>query len=195
MDKLYKIEGQPTVVFFNRGHDINRISLGQNFEAALTECERILQTVLRMGDRGLPLPIVAPYIASGPVDTTRTVIANIQREGNWGAAEGAIFTEDPKAVLIAHFEGKSLRMIATLHPQARDACKLHVTLNDKPIPQNICGIHLKHDDKGNSVVEVNRNSGVYELIHTPTSMKGVIKIHFISVIENPAIFYELRAAN
>jgi hypothetical protein len=108
--------------------------------------------------------------------------------------EGSIVTDDGHAVVTAHFEGRHLRLIATLHPQARDTSRLHVTLNDKPVPQNLCGQNLKLDDKGHAVIEINRNSGTYEIIHSTTPVKGMIKIHFVSVIENPVVFYEMRSA-
>lgn len=195
LDRLHKIDKLPTVVFFNRAHDIKRISLAGNFEEAITECEKTLQIALRMYDIGLPLPNVPNFHAHGPVDMARTTLKDIVKDGNWVGFEGTIVTDDPKATIDTYFEGKQLRLISTLHPQARDASKLHVTMNDKPVPQNICGNNLKIDDKGHTVVEINRNNGVYELISSATPIKGKIRIHFVSVIENPVVFYELRSAS
>ncbi|MBS1959017.1 MAG: hypothetical protein JST80_06055 [Bdellovibrionales bacterium] len=194
LDRLHKIDGLPTVVFFNRAHDINRISLGGDFQQAIMECERTLQIALRMYDMGLPLPNVPTFEAQGPVDSNRTTLKDVVKGGSWIGFEDTIVTDDPKATIDTYFDGKQLRLISTLHPQARDTSRLQVTMNDKPVPHNLCGSNLKIDDKGNTVVEINRNSGVYELISSPNAIKGKIKIHFVSVIENPVVFYELRTA-
>jgi hypothetical protein len=141
------------------------------------------------------MPLVRALPLTLPVDSTRFKVQDVVPQGNWFPAEHGIVTDDPRATIAVNLDGKTLRLISALHPQARDACKIHVTLNDKAIPQNLCGSNLKLDDKGHSSVEINRSSGIYELISSNTALKGIVKLHFVSVIENPIVFYELRSAS
>ena len=115
-------------------------------------------------------------------------------EGNWANAGKAWATEDVKAVLTIPFEGKSLRWVAVLHPEARENCRLMVTFNGQPVNQTMSGAHVKYDEKGNSLIEVTRNTGNYELIESQTEIRGILKIQMINAMESPVIFYEARAA-
>lgn len=194
LDKLHKINAEPTVVFFNKGHDVTKIALSASLSNDLCKMEETLQNALRMNDPGLPLPKISPLAWSAPLDMFRYRLQDTVQEGSWFPIDGGVVTDDAKAIVSFQTHSKTLRLISVLHPQARDACKIQVTLDDKAVPANLCGPHLKPDDKGHTSVEINRFQGTYELLQASAPVKGMIKLHFVSVIENPIIFYELRAS-
>jgi hypothetical protein len=195
LDRMHKVAGEPTVVFFHKSHDITKVQLTYQLSNDLCRVEETLQNALRMNDPGLPLPRIAPHEWTAPIDHTRYQLKDTVQDGSWFPVEGGgIVTDDPKATVSFVVNAKTLRLISVLHPQARDACKIHVTLDDKAVPTNLCGSNLKPDDKGHTLVEINRFQGNYELLNSNAAVKGMIKLHFVSVIENPVIFYEMRAS-
>ena len=107
-------------------------------------------------------------------------------------SEGSIATDDSQASVSFKFSGNKVRLIATTHPKAREATKVQIFLNDQPLPANVSGEHIHMNDKGQAVMEINRNAGVYELIDSETPLSGTLKVKIVNGVENPVIIYELR---
>ena len=185
---------EPVVAMFSEGQLVYSTPLLPDFQSKILEIETTLQHQLRLRDVGLALPLLYQYQISAPVDQKMLRPEDVILEGNWANAGKAWATEDVKAVLTIPFEGKSLRWVAVLHPEARENCRLMVTFNGQPVNQTMSGAHVKYDEKGNSLIEVTRNTGNYELIESQTEIRGILKIQMINAMESPVIFYEARAA-
>ena len=109
-------------------------------------------------------------------------------------ANQALVTDDSKAALSFPFEGKKLRLICVSHPQARENTRATISLNDQALPNPHHGEHVHMNDKGLAVMEINKTSGMYELIDAEMTLRGPVQINFLNAVENPLILYEFRSA-
>jgi len=190
----YGSQSEPVVFFLNQGELTYSAPISNDFGVRLSEIENQLHQNLRQRDPGLPLPLLYEYEIDAPCDTRTFRINDVTRAGQWIDGQNSLVTDDPHATLTFGFEGKCLRLIATLHPQARENARIHVTFDDQPVHLSIQGAQLHPNDKGQSIVEINRNTGIYEIIQSNEPIRGIVRIHFHLVIETPVIFYELRQA-
>lgn len=190
----YGSQKEPVALFLNRGEMAYSTPIMNDFQSKLLEIEAQLHRNLRQQDDGLPLPLLYRYDITAPVDTRQIKASEMTQTGNWIDGRTSLITDDPHATLSFGFEGKSLRLIATLHPQARENAKIFITLDGQPIPHSLHGPMIHENDKGQTVLEINRNTGIYEILNSTQPMRGILKFHFHMVIETPVIFYELRQA-
>jgi hypothetical protein len=116
------------------------------------------------------------------------------QSGYWAAIDGSITTEDPNAKLSFPFQGNRLRIIAITLPQARDAARALVTIDDNPVPRNAYGAQLHPADRNQSIFEVNRHTGIYEIISSENTIQGTVTLRFLNTLENPVVIYGLRIA-
>jgi hypothetical protein len=114
--------------------------------------------------------------------------------GNWIQGSNTVMTEDSSASLSFPFEGEHLRLLANLHPQARDPSRFSIYFNDEPLASAHFGPHTYQGDRGNPTVELNRIQGVYEIIDAETPLRGKITFKFLNAVENPVILYSFRYA-
>jgi hypothetical protein len=185
---------EPVALIMNRGQLVYSAPLSPNFAGQLLELERCLHRTLRQDDVGLPLPLLYSYEIDAPIDTRLIHAEEVTQNGQWAVTRSSLATDDPHAFLTTGFEGKSLRLVATLHPNARENAKIHITFDGAALPQNLLSPMVHTNDKGQSILEINRNTGVYEILHSKHAIRGVLKLHFHGVMETPIIFYELRQA-
>ena len=188
----YGSSKEPVVAVFNQGNLVSSMPLNENFAQKALDLEVQLQQTLRQEDLGLPLPLLYPYTITVPVDLKSILPEEMTRSGYWVDSKTSLVTDDPNSTLSCTFEGKALRMITTLHPSARENCRIHVTLDGGPIRSQVKGEDIGAEEKGMSTMEIDRNSGIFEIIKSTDTVRGIIKFHFTSVIENPVIFYEMR---
>jgi hypothetical protein len=190
----YGSQKEPVALFLNRGEMAYSTPMMIDFPDKLLEIEAQLHRNLRQQDDGLPLPLLYRYDITAPIDQRQVKASEMTQTGNWIDGRTSLITDDPHAVLSFGFEGKSLRLIATLHPQARENAKIYITLDDQPLNHTLHSPLIHENDKGQSVLEINRNTGIYEILHSNQPIRGIVKFHFHLVIETPVIFYELRQA-
>ena len=185
---------EPVLAMLNKTQLVYSTPLLPNFDQKLLESESTLQTQLRNQDPGLPLPLLYQYQIEAQVDKKVIKGNDFVLEGNWMDAGGAWMTNDPKAALTILFEGNHLRCISTLHPQARNPCRLPFTLNGAALNQNIAGESVRYDENGHSLIEVSSSQGIFDLIEAKEKQKGLVKIQMTHAEQNPIIFYEARFA-
>jgi hypothetical protein len=184
---------EPVVLIFKAGELKMSVSLKDNYEQKILEVETALQACLRQEDPGLPLPVLHTYKIEGMVDTFSDTANRATRSGEWMESSASVATNDPQALLMYPFEGNSLRLVASLHPNAHENCRVTVTLDQHPIPHAALGDHVKPDDKGNTVVEINRFSGNYEIVKSDSVLRGILRFTSSQFFENAVIFYEFRS--
>ncbi len=188
----FQTNGEPYVVFLNQGNVVLKEKLWPDLNKRIDFLDEQLQELLRINDPGLPLEEIIPRAPFEKMDRKVIKADGVIQGGVWTQANQSLLSDNSQAALSFEFEGKYLRLISLTHPQAREDCKVLVTLNDQPIPVPSHGAHLHKADKGQSQMEINRATGIYELISSESVMKGKIKMTFTNAVENPVIFYELR---
>ena len=184
----------PKIVFLAQGTILFSMSLDQNFTSKIEDIELKLQETFRLEDAGLPLPKVRQTSLKLPLDHAKISSEQTVQTGHWVKSSESLASDDSQAALSFEFEGKSIRLIATTHPKARENTRALILFNDQPLPLIAFGDELHANDKGQAVMEVNRNTGIYEIVQSDTTLKGTLKIKFINAPENPVIFYEVRIA-
>jgi hypothetical protein len=129
-----------------------------------------------------------------PVDHRALSARDLLLAGNWMQANDSVVTEDSTAGLSFNFEGSHLRIVAITHPNARETARLTVSFNDEPLPSAHYGANTRLGDKGTAISEINRTSGLYELVSSSLTLKGKITLRFMNAVENPVILYGIRTA-
>ena len=191
--EFFKVKG-PTLVFSYQGTIHFNEPLNPGFTAQIEKAESKFQELLHLNDHGLPLVEVEPFSISLPMDHSSKNYTDVTQVGYWKNAGNGIATDDPNAKLSFSFSGTHLRFLAITHPQARENAKAQIFLDDIPLAANIHGEQVHPGDRGQSILEVNKHFGVYEIIASDRKIQGVVTIKFINTLENPVIFYELRMA-
>jgi hypothetical protein len=182
----------PTLVFSYEGNTLFNEALLPDFAEQIENAERKLQENLHVRDPGLPMLEVEPIQVSLPIDTDRKLCTEIAQSGYWSAAGNAIASDDTNAKLSIPFSGTHLRLIAITHPQARENTKALIFLDDVPLNASVHGGNVHPGDRNQSVFEINKYSGVYELVKSDRKISGTITIKFLNAHENPVMIYELR---
>jgi hypothetical protein len=184
---------QPCLLLLTQGKIFYKDSLNGPFAQKILAAETRLQEALRIEDAGLPLPILSLDPQPLLLDTQTIRIDQVTLNGNWIEGKGSLLTEDSQSTLTFPFEGNSLRLAIDLHPQSRENARIQITLNEQPVKESNFGPALRNDEKGNSILEVNEKSGIYDLFVSPEKLRGIFKLHFCS--PHPIIFYELRVGS
>jgi hypothetical protein len=192
--EYFQAGGKPSILLLHRGNVLHRESLDGDFDSKIEAFESRFQEVLRLEDPGLSLFEVSRKTTQKPRDRKIISTSEFIQGGNWIQAAGSIMTEDSTGTLQFNFQGNQLRMIATLHPQARANCRFQVLLNNEPIKPQMYGKNVHQGDKGSAVSEVNKASGVFELVDSDNEVKGMITIKFQNALENPVIIYSFKSA-
>lgn len=189
----YQTKDQPHLLFFNQDNLVFKEPLLPDFSKMMDQAENQFQEILRMDDPGLPLIDVQVSKTIEPTDKKFIPPESLTQMGRWVPANRSLVTEDTQAALSFPFEGKYLRLIGATHPQAREGSRIQVSLNNEPLPIPVHGEHVHMNEKGVSIMDINRTTGIYELIASEDVLKGTIQLKFLNALENPAIIYELRA--
>ena len=188
---FYDAKG-PTLVFSYRGQTVFKESLVPDFPAKIELAEQKLQDTLHIENPGLPvLEIEKPKLLL-PIDHSTKLPNEITQSGYWTVAADSIASDDPNAKLTVPFSGTHLRLVAISHPNARENTKAQVFLDDVPLIASLHGSQVHPGDRGQSVFEVNKYTGIYEIVRSDRKIQGVITIKFTNALENPVVVYELR---
>jgi hypothetical protein len=179
-------------VFSKAGETLYKTSFQNNFSEQFYETELKFQEILRANNPGLPLFAVETKPLTLPTDRESKSYSDFMLEGYWTRAGDAITTEDANAKISFPFQGTYLRLIAITHPKAREGAKAQIFLNDTPLAQKLYGTHVHPGDRGQSILEVNKHTGVYEIIRSDEMIQGTISIKFLNTLENPVVVYGLR---
>jgi hypothetical protein len=184
----------PAIVILRQSEELLNLPLLPDLRESLGQVERKLHEVLRRDDPGLPLadPGIAP--ASKPLDRKSIPARELSLAGKWIPAGESMATEDSAAGLSFDFEGSHLRIIAVTHPDARENARFTIHFNDEPLPQPHYGSNTRLGDKGSAIAEINRGSGICEIVGSSLVLKGKITIRFLNAVENPVILYGVRTA-
>jgi len=186
---------EPVAVVLKNGQMVTSIPLLPNFSEKLYQLEHEFQRTLRAGDIGLPLPTPMTWAKKDvPADQEAILSDRVSTFGEWNGTKALLMTEQNGAILSLPFKGRFFRMIAMAHPNARESIRVSITLNEKPLPITTPGSLLHEDAKGASVFELNKITGIYDLVHSDHELSGIIKLHFSNAYENGVVFYEFRAA-
>ena len=189
-----KSNGAPTLAILHQSVVVFKEPFGKNPMLTLFQAEEQLQRILRVEDPGLPLFKATPRETKKVLEKGTIPIESLTLGGNWVQGGNTIMTEDSSATLSFQFEGEHLRLLANIHPQARDPSRFSVHFNDEPLASAHYGPNTYQGDRGNPTVELNRTQGVYEIIDAETPLRGKITFKFLNAVENPVILYSLRFA-
>lgn len=189
--KLKQING-PTLILSIGNETILKTELKEEYVSNLFLAEQTLQSALRKVDQGLPLIEVTKYESKCPIDLLNVLASETSLSGFWTNAESGFASDDPNAKISFPFSGNHIRLIAVTHPQARENTKLQIFLDDLPVPASLHGAQVHPGDRGQSVLEINKFSGIYELIKSDRKLSGTITLKFLNTLENPVVLYGLR---
>ncbi len=190
-----KIDTFTKAFFYLGGERTQEYILDGNLAKTFLQMETDLQQLLRVNDRGLPLPLLYEYELDGPVDRLKPKFSELTFNGHWIESPDNLMTEDHNATMIIPFEGKSLRLIASLHTTAREAAsRVIVTFNDKSIPPAILSQYVIADSHGVTTFEVTRFQGIFDLFFSKEVLKGTIKLTFKNAAISPVVFWGCRVS-
>ncbi len=190
----FQTKNHPEILLFNQGNLIFKEKLLPDYEKSMLLAEHQLQDVLRLDDPGLPLSRVPTDLEVTIVDQKIILNDALAQSGYWVQANSSLVTDDSHAALSFPFEGKHLRLLGVTHPQARETTRIQIFLNGEALPAIRHGENVHFNDKGLTIMDINKNTGIYELVRSDEVLKGTIQIKFMNAHENPVILYELRSA-
>jgi len=188
-------EKEPVAVILKDGELISSIPLLPNYIETTLQLEHQLQLALRIGDLGLPLPLIEKWTKKNVALDQKTVLPDgVSTFGEWNGNKNFLTTEKNGSVIAFPFKGKSLRLVAMAHPNARDSIKVSITFNEKSIPIALQNSLIQQEDLGITLFEINKTSGIYDLIHSEAELTGIIKLTFLNAFDNGAVFYGFKTA-
>lgn len=185
-------ENEPVAVILKNNELITSMPLSKNFSQTAMQLELELQKSLRMGDPGLPL--AAPGLLPEKSSKGQQSVGpdGVSTFGEWNGTNTLLVTEKNGSIISVPFKGKNLRLIAMAHPNSRDNIKIGITLNEKHI-SNAAQTSLIHEDNnGDTFFEINKTTGIYDLVQSDTELTGVIKLTFLNAYDNGAVFYAFK---
>jgi hypothetical protein len=191
--QLKQVPG-PTLLLSVGNETILSAELNDDYVSKLFLAEQKLQSTLRRVDAGLPLVEVTKHESKSPIDLSRALASETNLTGFWSNAESGLASDDPTAKISFPISGTHVRLIAVTHPQARENTKLQIFLDDLPVPASLHGAQVHPGDRNQSVLEINKFSGIYELIKSDRKLNGTITLKFLNTLENPVVLYGLRIA-
>ena len=192
--EFYRAKSGSKVVVLHHQNEVLNLPLLPDFAVQIEALERRLHDVLRLEDPGLPLLETGPAALKKPLDRRAFPARELVLNGNWVQANDSVVSEDSTAGFSFNFEGSHLRLVAITHPNARETARFTIQFNDEPLPAAHYGINTRLGDKGTAVSEINRATGLYEIVASGLLLKGKITIRFMNAVENPVILYGLRTA-
>ncbi len=186
---------EPVAVMLKNGEMVASIPLSPDFSEASLQLEQQLQKSLRQDDPGLPLAIVEKWNKKMYAKQQSVTPEGVSTFGEWNGSKTLLVTEKNGSILSLPFKGKILRLVAMAHPEARDPIKVSITLNERPLPSTLQPSFMHGDDTGATLFELNKTTGIYDLFHSENEITGVIKLTFLNVYDNGAVFYEFKIAS
>jgi len=184
---------EPVAVILKNGELVSSLPLLPNFSDTALDVENLLQSTLRIQDPGLPLPS-AEKLTPNSATTQQTVTPEgVSTFGEWNGSKNLLITEKNGSIIAVPFKGKRLRLIAMAHPNARDSIKVSIMFNEKPL-SNALQNSLIHDFSGMTTFDINKVTGIYDLIESENEITGIIKLTFLNAFESGAVFYEFKIA-
>ncbi len=191
---LLRAEGGPVMAIVHQGIVVFKESMKSAPIQVILRAEQKLQEILRVEDPGLPLFGVRERTLKKRLGRGIISPDAFTLNGNWIRGAGSVMTEDSSATLSFQFEGEHLRLLAALHPMARDPCRFTVSLNDEHLVGVHYGPNTHQGDRGSAFVEIGRTQGIYEIIEAESALKGKITFKFLNAVENPVVLYSLHFA-
>jgi hypothetical protein len=186
---------EPVAVILKNGELVSSMPLLPDFAEMVFQLEQQLQKTLRIEDAGLPLPKVEKLIKKTvPLEQKTITPEGVSTFGEWNGSKDLLVTEKNGAIISVPFRGRFLRLVGMAHPQARDAIKVSITFNEKMLMKAVQTPIIHDDNTGNAMIELNKSSGVYDLIQSETEIIGVVKLTFLNAYDNGAVFYEFKIA-
>lgn len=186
---------EPVAVLLKNGQMVSSMPLLPDLSGSLLKLEGELQKALRFDDAGLPLQIAEKWSKKGaPMQQTMVLPSSVTTVGEWTGNDAMLFTENNNSVISVPFKGKHLRMVAMAHPNSLEPIKASITFNDKSLYNGIQGSLIHDDNSGNSIFEINKIIGNYDLIHSDHELTGIVKITFLNVYDIGVIFYGFKVA-
>ena len=182
----------PSIVFYSQGNLIFKSSLGEDFSEQVRLAEVKLQETLHLNNPGLPLFAVEKISLDKPIDRSSQLHSDMSLSGYWTLTEGSMATDDPNAKITIPFSGTHLRLVSITHPQARENTKAQIFLDNKPLSPALHGKQVNSGDRGQSVFEINKYAGIYDLVQSDRLIQGTISIKLLNALENPLMVYETR---
>ncbi|NDG84567.1 MAG: hypothetical protein EBX52_05950 [Proteobacteria bacterium] len=190
----YQAKNGSKVVLLHQTNEVLNLPLLPDFGSQIQAMEKQLHEVLRLEDPGLPLLETTVTELKKPLDRRTIPARELVLSGNWIQANDSVVSEDSTAGFSFNFEGSHLRIVAITHPNARETARFTIQFNDEPLPSAHYGVNTRLGDKGSALSEINRTTGLYELISSNLLLKGKVTIRFMNAVENPVILYGLRTA-
>ncbi len=185
---------EPRIVILRQSEELLNLPLLPDPVKVFGEAEAMLHRTLRVEDPGLPLAEAGIIEVTKSIDRKSIPARELLLAGKWIPAGDSMATEDSAAGMSFDFEGSHLRIIAVTHPDARDNARFTIHFNDEPLPQPHYGANTRLGDKGSAIAEINRGSGICEVVGSSLVLKGKITIRFLNAVENPVILYGVRTA-
>lgn len=186
---------EPVAVILKDGELVSSIPILPNFTEMVVQLELQLQKALRIGDQGLPLPMVEkPVKKNLPMEQKIISPEGVSTFGEWNGNKNLLTTEKNGSIIAFPFRGKFLRLIAMAHPNSRDAIKVSIAFNEKSLPIALQNSLIHQEELGVTTFEINKSSGIYDLIQSETELAGVVKLTFLNAFDNGAVFYGFRTA-
>jgi len=184
---------EPVAVLLKNGQMSTSMPLLPKLSEQLFNLENELQKLLRVDDPGLPLPIAERWSKKdSPMEQKIVTPAEVTTSGEWNGNEAMLFTDSNHTSISIPFKGRHLRMVGMAHPNALESVKASVTFNDKSLYNGIQGPFIHDDNAGNSMLEINKVVGNYDLIESDHEITGIVKINFLNVYDIGMIFYGFR---
>jgi hypothetical protein len=191
----YGSSQEPVAVLLKNGQLTTSTPLLPDLSGNLFQIENELQKLLRVDDPGLPLPVAEKWSKKGaPMEQKFIKPTEVTTSGEWNGSDAMLFTESNNATISIPFKGKHLRMVAMAHPNSLESVKASVTFNDKSLYNGIQGPMIHDDNSGNSMIDINKAIGNYDLIQSDHEITGIIKITFLNVYDIGVIFYGFKTS-
>ena len=182
-------------MIFKNGEFVSSFPLLPDLNEKFFTFEIEFQKILRINDDGLPLPI-AEKMGAGTSPVAQEIVTPdlVSTFGKWEGGSTLLLTEQNDSIISIPFRGRFLRLLAMAHPNAHDPIKVAITFNEKALPNNFHTALVRDDKKGNTVFDLNKTIGIYDLIQSDREIVGIIKLNFINAFDNGAVFYGFRIA-
>ncbi len=186
---------EPVAVILKAGQLATSMPLLPDLSKSLYQLESEFQRILRSDDTGLPLPSIEKWNkTNAPMQQSTFVAKQVTTSGKWSGNEDMIFSEDNNSSISISFKGKVLRMVAMAHPNALEPVRTKIMFNDKPIYKDLQGPLIHEDNTGSTTLEINKTTGIYDLILSDHEISGIFKITFPNLYDVGVVFYEFKTS-
>ena len=187
---------EPVAVLLKNGEFVSSMPLLPKFTDQIFQLELELQKSLRNDDIGLPLLAPEKFIKKNvPIEQQSFTPETVTTFGEWSGTNDLLITQKNGSILSIPFRGKHLRFVGMAHPDSREPIKALITFNEKPLNSSVQTGIIHEDSTGATTIEINKITGVYDLIQSENEIAGVLKISFINAYDNGLIFYGFKVAS